>query len=485
MSTTSGNMKSFKVTDKDGNVFILTPVDTEARQAIDEAKNLQFDEDYFTADVSQDQSTVNVGLNGVPLGVDTDTPLKFVQDTAQGIVLGSDAPFATAIAPDYNPQSTYAEGVRCMYKGKLYRCTTAIQTAEAWTAAHWTEEKVSEIVPNVATVDNKLVSRAELSDAMEDGDFMYVDLPDEYNPLGLPPFTMRLKMSDNSFDPTGHTGTWSLVAGTQDTWDCTYESEDWSELFAGNEDILAVLGGNTSGVTNMRSLFEQDYDGNPSLETVALFDTRNVTDASLMFSCCWWLASVPDFNLQKCTTARSMFEYCVEDFVRAPKLTTPNLVDVSCMYEGCENLKIVPAFNTSKVTTMTYMFHECTELTDVPMMDTHNVTDMVGMFQSCSSLTEVPLYDTSNVTDFTSMFNRCVNLNTIPLFNTSSANRMNYTFAGCNNVTSGALALYQQVSTQTNVPAEHSNTFQNCGSDTLSGAAELEQIPSSWGGTAS
>ena len=54
MSTTNGNMKSFKVTDKDGNVFILTPVDTEARQAIDEAKNLQFDEDYFTADVSQD-----------------------------------------------------------------------------------------------------------------------------------------------------------------------------------------------------------------------------------------------------------------------------------------------------------------------------------------------------------------------------------------------------------------------------------------------
>lgn len=149
MSTTNGNMKSFKVTDKNGNVFVLTPVDTTARQAIDEAKNLQFDEDYFTADVSQDQSTVNVGLNGVPLGVDTDTPLKFVQDTAQGIVLGSDAPFATAIAPVYNPQSTYAEGVRCMYKGKLYRCSTAIQAAEAWTAAHWTEEPVSEMVSNV------------------------------------------------------------------------------------------------------------------------------------------------------------------------------------------------------------------------------------------------------------------------------------------------------------------------------------------------
>lgn len=86
MSTTSGNMKSFKVTDKDGNVFIMTPVDTVAQQAIDEAKNLQFDEDFFTSAVSQDQKTVNVGLNGVPIGLED--PLKFVQDTPQGIVLG-------------------------------------------------------------------------------------------------------------------------------------------------------------------------------------------------------------------------------------------------------------------------------------------------------------------------------------------------------------------------------------------------------------
>ncbi|MEE3325439.1 MAG: hypothetical protein VZR33_08910, partial [Methanosphaera sp.] len=77
MATTSGNMKSFKVTDKNGNVFVMTPVDTEARQAIDEAKNLYFDEDYFTSELSQDETEVSVGLNGVPIGVDTDTPLEF------------------------------------------------------------------------------------------------------------------------------------------------------------------------------------------------------------------------------------------------------------------------------------------------------------------------------------------------------------------------------------------------------------------------
>lgn len=163
MSTTNGNMKSFKVTDKDGNVFILTPVDTEARQAIDEAKNLQFDEDYFTADVSQDQSTVNVGLNGVPLGVDTDTPLKFVQDTAQGIVLGSDAPFATAVAPEYDSTATYPTvGTAVMYKGLRYENNVAINAAEAWTAAHWDE---ADVESQFANVEDAL---SDINDILED-----------------------------------------------------------------------------------------------------------------------------------------------------------------------------------------------------------------------------------------------------------------------------------------------------------------------------
>lgn len=152
MSTTNGTMKSFKVTDKDGNVFVMIPVDTEARQEIDEGKFMDFDPDYFTSQLSQDQKTVNVRLNGVPLGVDSDSPLKFVQDNAQGIVLGSDAPFATVIAPEYSASSTYAVGDHCMHLGKYYECSTAISTAEAWTAAHWTETDIEAIIGNVATL---------------------------------------------------------------------------------------------------------------------------------------------------------------------------------------------------------------------------------------------------------------------------------------------------------------------------------------------
>ena len=42
------------------------------------------------------------------------------------------------IAAEYSASSTYAVGDYCIYDGQLYRCTTAITTAEAWTAALWT-----------------------------------------------------------------------------------------------------------------------------------------------------------------------------------------------------------------------------------------------------------------------------------------------------------------------------------------------------------
>jgi len=57
---------------------------------------------------------------------------------------------------------------------------------------------------------------------------------------------------------------------------------------------------------------------------------------------------------------------------------------------------------------------------------------------------------------------------------------MNQMLFNCYNVQSGALALYQQASTQTNPPTGHGSTFRNCGSNTQTGAEELAQIPSDW-----
>lgn len=126
------------------------------------------------------------------------------------------------------------------------------------------------------------------------------------------------------------------------------------------------------------------------------------------------------------------------------------------LLRGSTNVIEVLGANTSGVTNMEAMFYACTLLPNVPLFDTSNVTMMGNMFTDCTSLTNVPLFDTSSVTD------------------------MMYTFHNCINVQSGALALYQQVSTQAKPPRFHTGTFMECGSNTQTGAAELAQIPSDW-----
>lgn len=50
---------------------------------------------------------------------------------------------SVAIAPAYSASSAYAVGTNVTYKGKRYKCNTAIGGGgEAWNAAHWTEESI-------------------------------------------------------------------------------------------------------------------------------------------------------------------------------------------------------------------------------------------------------------------------------------------------------------------------------------------------------
>lgn len=183
---------------------------------------------------------------------------------------------------------------------------------------------------------------------------------DPYNPLGLPPFTIRIKLRSGSSAPSVGGATVTPVTGQTDVYDvCTAgdRNGNWSGLLASSA-LVEVLGANATGVTSTSSAF------------------------------------------------------------------------VACRY-----------------------------LTTLPLFDTSSVTNMGAMCQACQSLTSIPLFDTSSVT------------------------AIDYAFMGCNAVESGALALYQQLSTQATPPSYHNNTFSDCGSNTVTGAAELAQIPSEWGGT--
>lgn len=71
------------------------------------------------------------------------------------------------------------------------------------------------------------------------------------------------------------------------------------------------------------------------------------------------------------------------------------------------------------------------------------------------------------------------NLTEIPDWNIPSSIR-SIMFRNNPNVETGALRMYNRVK---DYDIEHDGIFKDCGSNTVTGAAELAQIPSSWGGT--
>lgn len=160
-------------------------------------------------------------------------------------------------------------------------------------------------------------------------------------------------------------------------------------------------------------------------------------------------------------------------------------------YIGAEFCQIHPVeilgANTSGYTSFAYTFssgsHACTDLTSVCLFDTRSATSMESMFQNCTSLVTLPVFPTGSVTHMTHMCTGCTALTAVPLLDTSSVTQMDFAFSSCINIEHGALALYQQASQQATPPGYHQDTFTSCGSNTTTGAAELAQIPTSWGGT--
>lgn len=73
----------------------------------------------------------------------TDTTLAVAGEAADAKATGDAIAAAktavlNAMAPAYSTSATYAVGDYVNHNGSIYRCTTAISTAESWTAGHWT-----------------------------------------------------------------------------------------------------------------------------------------------------------------------------------------------------------------------------------------------------------------------------------------------------------------------------------------------------------
>lgn len=253
------------------------------------------------------------------------------------------------------------------------------------------------------------------------------------NPLNLPPFTIRVQYAPGTTPaiPVSHGATVTQVSADPNIWDVTQEHDEnfypyWGWLFATDLDLVAVLGANSSGITKMNHLFS----GCENLRSVEYFDTS------------------------LCTSMETMFAH--------------NL-----------SLREIPWFDTHNVVTMRNMFDGATSFVHCPDLDTSRVTQMSGMF-AYTAIQEAPALDTSSVEEMIDMFYVCESLKHVPLYSTASCIDMRSMFAFCPNVEGGALALYNQASSQAVPPTYYRGAFYECGKDTVSGAAELAQIPYDW-----
>lgn len=289
------------------------------------------------------------------------------------------------------------------------------------------------------------------------------------------PYTIRLRYTEG-VTPTFSKGNATQLSSSPNVWELRYENSDWSSICNQHQELLEILGGNLTGVTNLYSAFSECR----KLTKVNYIDIHTVTNLKWTFEVCLTLSDVAFLDTSSVTSMYGTFASCWE-------------------------LQTVPLFDTSNVTTMHGMFDACSKLTSVPLFDTSNVTDMAFMFDRCSVLQSIPLFDTSKVTDFEltfantdirswpnidfshgqnfrATFQECYNLPNIGVTSLPAATNVISMFYECYNVGSGQYALYQSLSQIPNIQYSV-HTFQYCGRDTPYGPLELAQIPSSWGGT--
>lgn len=247
---------------------------------------------------------------------------------------------------------------------------------------------------------------------------------DPYNPLYLPPYTMRFRFGQSDFNPNNiikkswpNNATWTQVSESPNIWDFTYSNPVWNGVgMPGGYDsifysltesthLYTVQGANTSGVTSMKCLFE--YGWLYSITNV--FDTSSVTNTQQMFGGLGY-------------------------------------------YNGV-----------------------------LPLFDFSNSENISGMFQH-STFEYIPDYDFSSARGMISyLCDYCPNLKQVPdfTFSVNNLDNASYAFRQCTAVESGALSMYNKLSASSTI-LYHDYTFGGCGADTVSGAAELAEIPSGW-----
>lgn len=302
-------------------------------------------------------------------------------------------------------------------------------------------------------------------------------------PFVVPGGTITLQFSDSSYDPTSGTwaagSRWNQVSSSPNVWEYTHTTSSWLEefknKFTSSSNLVSILGFNTFGITTLESAFE----GCTALNSIDLFSLGNITTVNKLFKGCTRLTTIPLLDTSNIEHASGLFEGCTA-LTTVPLLDMSRNYDASSMFKGCTALTTIPLIVTARTNDMTSMFEGCTLLTSVPLLDTSSTIYMERMFYGCTALTALPLFDFSHVNNMREMCRGCTALEEVPLFQVRRNTNMNNAFNGCVNVEDGAYDLYSRGNTVG--VTNHTDTFTNCGSNTVTGQADLDRIPTEWGG---
>ena len=112
------------------------------------------------------------------------------------------------------------------------------------------------------------------------------------------------------------------------------------------------------------------------------------------------------------------------------------------------------------------------------------VTSLQRLIEGSRNLTSISFQNVgANLSNISYVCSNCTALTSVPMFDTSHLTNVSWAFNECNAVQSGSLDLYQQMSSQTNPPANHDGCFYMCGINGGSQAvSDLGNIPGDWGG---
>lgn len=246
------------------------------------------------------------------------------------------------------------------------------------------------------------------------------------------PYTLRFHFMKSTYDPTTdywkEGSTWTQVSSSPNIWDYTHESSNWDDEFNGklkssNATCSVIAAGDMSGVTSMKNVAYAS-----GKVAGGVFGSGTATNYSFVTYVC--------------------------------KFDTSNVTNMDGMFFRCINLKAVPNFDTSSCTSFWSTFDRCHYISKYPKFDYSNAISIRAMYAYNHSLCY--LQDYSDVT--------------------SSLDSCQYAFQNNYSAMKGITNAYNYLSAAN--PTNYTDTFINCGRDTTTGAAELAQIPSSWGGTA-